>query len=481
MIQKDAYIVIDIGTGNARVAVVQPGGQVLSVARADIRYMKDERHPDALYFDPPALWATITDLAKKALAASPGVQIMALTATSQREGVVLINNKGQAVTGLPNIDHRGREWEDRIGDKSRIYQLAGRYPTSLFSAFKLLGIREKRKEHWKDLAVFLSISDWVTWQLTGIAQYEHSQASETLLYDIAKKEWSEELCGLFGMDKKLLAPLADAATIAGTLTKDAAAAWGLPADTVVVTGGGDTQLAIKSARPSVDDVVMVSGTTTPLVKLVNTYTIDPRERTWTSRDVEHGRFVLEANAGVTGLNYQRLKEIFYPNESYALIEKELAENKHSSCMASLGSLVAGEKIPLTKGGFVFPAPVTHALTRSCFVRATLLDMAFSIAENYNILYEVAGHEPDYIWACGGGLQSPALRQFIADSIQKEIRLREGYEQSSAAGGALVCNEALNISPELSDKMERVVPSGEDTIAALYSAWKQTRDCFRQSC
>ena len=33
--------------------------------------------------------------------------------------------------------------------------------------------------------------------------------------------------------------------------------------------------------------------------------------------------MFEANAGVTGLNYQRLKKIFYPNESYEVIEQEL--------------------------------------------------------------------------------------------------------------------------------------------------------------
>ncbi len=54
----------------------------------------------------------------------------AITATSQREGIVLLGKDGQPLTGLPNIDHRGREWENIMEDKSRIYQLTGRYPTS---------------------------------------------------------------------------------------------------------------------------------------------------------------------------------------------------------------------------------------------------------------------------------------------------------------------------------------------------------------
>ena len=479
MKQQDAYIVIDIGTGNARVAVVRPDGRVLSVARDNVRYHKDELYPDALYFEPAVLWEQVSTLARQALAAAPGVQIKAITGTSQREGIVLIDHKGKSLIGLPNIDHRGREWEDLVPGKSRVYRLTGRYPSSLFSAFKLVGIREKRKDTWKKLAFFLSISDWVEYQLTGHAKYEYSQASETLLFDVARKEWSAELTGLFGIDSSLLPPLAASGTIAGTILKKTADSLGIPADAVVVTGGGDTQLAVKSTRPLLDDMVIVSGTTTPLVKLVNSYVTDPGERTWTSRDIEEKRFMLEANAGVTGLNYQRLKEIFYPNEGYDIIEEELAANSNSHCMASLGSLVAGEKSPPTKGGFVFPVPVTHTLTRSCFVKATLLDIAFSIAENYKILYEVAGHTHDYVWACGGGLQSPALRRFIANSINKELRVREGFEQSSATGGAFVCNHALQVKTTLPGKVDITVPGGKDDMAALYSAWKQTRAGFWQ--
>ena len=75
-----------------------------------------------------------------------------------------------------------------INDKSEVYQLTGRYPTSLFSALKIVGIKHRRPEIWKEFATFLSISDWVEYKLSGVLHYEHSQASETLLYDVEKHE-----------------------------------------------------------------------------------------------------------------------------------------------------------------------------------------------------------------------------------------------------------------------------------------------------
>ncbi|MBO9151975.1 FGGY-family carbohydrate kinase [Chitinophaga sp. GCM10012297] len=478
MTDQHAYIIADIGTGNVRVAAASPQGQVLGVAREDIVYHKDPLYPDALYFEPEQLWQQVLRLAREVLQKVPAASVKAITATSQREGIVLLGKNGQSLTGLPNIDHRGREWEHIMHDKSRIYQLSGRYPTSLFSAMKLVGIRERRPDVWSQTTSFLSISNWIEYQFSGVARYEHSQASETLLYDVGRMAWSEELCSAFNLPASLLPPIAASGEVLGNVTTAVSQTLGIPATAKVIVGGGDTQLAIKSTRPAVDDMVIVSGTTTPIVKLTGTYTLDNEERTWTSRDIEPGRFVFEANAGVTGLNYQRLKEIFYPNEGYDVIEKELAENKHTFCMASLGSLLADEEVSLTRGGFIFPAPVSHLLTRGSFVWATILDIACSIAKNYRILAEVAGHEPDYIWGCGGGLQSRVLRQLIANLTGKKVKLRHEFQQSSAVGGALICNQALQLDVQMNETTETVHPQDEAHFTALYAEWEKTRNYFR---
>ena len=480
MQQKDAYIVIDIGTGNARVVVVQPNGEVLGEARDDIRYVKDELYPESIFFDPGELWLQIVNLGRQALAQAGPVLIKAFTGTSQREGIVLVGGNGESLIGLPNIDHRGREWESIIADKTRVYQLTGRYPTSLFSALKLVGIRERRTDTWKRTSFFLSISDWIEFQLSGIAKYEHSQASETLLYDVEKKQWSDELLSIFSIEKTLLPPLQSSATTIGNVRKNRMEEFGITGEAVVIKGGGDTQLAIKSTQPAIDDFVIVSGTTTPVVKLVDTYITDPQQRTWTSRNITETGFVFEANAGVTGLNYQRLKEVFYPNEGYDVIEKELQANQYNECMASLGSLIANEKTPLTVGGFIFPAPVSHELSRSSFVWATLLDIGFSIAENYFVLRDIAGHDPGYVWACGGGLQSKTLRQMIANIIGKNVQVRYGFRQSSAVGGALVCNEALGLAGIFQHtSIETESPRDSERFESLYSEWRKTRNFFRQ--
>ncbi|SDE35300.1 autoinducer 2 (AI-2) kinase [Dyadobacter soli] len=478
MTLKQAYLVADIGTGNVRVAIADATGAILGVASGDMRYQKDEHYPESIFFDPDALWEQIKNLAKTALAQAGAVTIAAITATSQREGIVAIDSTGRSLIGMPNIDHRGREWEDITPDKHSIYMLTGRYPTSLFSALKLAGVRERRPELWQQVSTFLSISDWAQFMFSGVKGYEHSQASETLLYDVAQGEWSQKLCDAYRLDSALLPPLVHSGSVLGKIKIEVAQELGISDTADVVVGGSDTQLAIMSIEPSVEDIVIVSGTTTPIIKIADHYITDAQERTWTNRHTDHANFLLEANAGVTGLNYQRLKEIFYPNEPYELIETEVAAIRDTHCVGALGSLLAGEKSPLIRGGFIFNTPVSHQLSRAHFVWATLWDIACSISENYNVLREVAHHDQDYVWMCGGGVQSRLLRQFIANLLGKKVMIRTNYRQASVSGGVVICNNALGIPNNAPETLEITQPQNDNACREWYNEWKRSREAFK---
>src|SRR5215467_8122083 len=104
----EAYLIIDIGTGNARVAVCSTDGGILAIEREDVRYEKDDRYPDAIAFDAEGLWEQVLGMADRAVQRVAGVVLVGFTARSQREGIVLLGREGESLIGLPNIDHRGR-------------------------------------------------------------------------------------------------------------------------------------------------------------------------------------------------------------------------------------------------------------------------------------------------------------------------------------------------------------------------------------
>ncbi|GAA4436280.1 FGGY-family carbohydrate kinase [Ravibacter arvi] len=477
---ENVYLVIDVGTGNVRVALVTPAGKVVAIAADVVRYHRDTRYTDALYFEPEALWAQILELCRRVMAGIDGARVAAITSSSQREGVVLLDASGREVAGMPNIDHRGRDFEDILADKDRVYRLTGRYPTSLFSAFKVLGIARREPERAAQISVMVSISEWVLFRLSGKTCYEHAQASETLLYDVENRRWSEELCADFAIDPAILPPLAYAGDVLGDVLPEWAGRFGISPGTKVVVGGADTQLAILSTLPSTDDVVIVSGTTTPVVKIVDQYITDDRQRTWTNSHALKQLFILETNAGVTGLNLQRFKAIFYPNEPYEQMEREIlaAIDKGPQCWAALGSLIADEKRPLIRGGFVLPTPLHHELTRGDFAFALLWDLACSIYENYRNLCDVVPHREPYLWACGGGMQSTLLLRFLAGLTGKEIRVRTHFTQSTVAGGAVICNSVLQLAEEMDASFEATLPDGEWDTTGWYNRWKKNREALK---
>lgn len=480
MSNNNKYLVIDIGTGNVRVAVTDTSGKILKLATDDVIYHIDEDYTHSIYFQPDQLWEQILKLTSEVIEPQYAKDIVAITSSSQREGIVILDNQGKSLLGMPNIDHRGRDYEEIIEDKDRVYQLTGRYPTSLFSAFKWVGLTKKKTEVANQTATFLSISDWVLFQVGKVKVYEHSQASETLLYDVEQKKWSDELCKVFSISAAMLPPLVNAGTIVAQAENSFTSKFGLNPTVQVIVGGADTQLAVESILPAQDDIVLVSGTTTPVIKIVNEYITDTQQRTWTNSHTTPEYFILETNAGVTGLNYQRFKTIFYPNEDYAILEKEVFEimNSAPECYAALGSLLCNEKTPLTKGGFIMNTPLSHTLVRGHFTFALLWDLACSIYENYMGLTEITPNKKDYVWACGGGMQSLALRQLLANLSGKEIRMRTNYRQATVTGCAFICNHALGINNTIETETISVFPDEKYPTTEWYLNWKKNRTALK---
>ncbi|WP_066071734.1 FGGY-family carbohydrate kinase [Neobacillus soli] len=475
---QKGYLVFDVGTGNARVAIVGTNGQVLAIEREDITYEVESLYPDSHYFSPQKLWVQLLRISKKVLNKTDDVELLAITSTSQRQGIVLFDKNGDSLIGLPNLDNRGREWEQEISHPETIYQKTGRLPNALFSGLKLFAVKNKQPLLWEKVAAFTSISDWITYQLTGKMVYEPSQAAETLLYDVHKNEWSEELCQQFRISPQLLPTITWSGTVLGFPSDLMANDLQLSTELPVIVGGADTQVAVKGTRASVDDLVIVSGTTTPIVQVVNETVQDSVEyKTWLNSHIENGRWTVETNPGITGLNYQRLKTIFYPNESYDVMEKEIAQAGEAVIVASLGSYMTHEKNGLVKGGFIFNAPVPPELSRAHFIWSALREIAFTIKWHFDALANITRTKREYVWACGGGFQSPSFAQFLADLLQKDIRISEGFMHASIAGAAAICNEALEINIGQSVSAAIIKPSKETNAAALYEEWKEAQQFY----
>ena len=470
------YLLIDLGTGSTRAAIVRSDGKTLAMRSFFNRYFRDDAYPDAQYFL-PANWETeILRCCREVHIQCPEITIDAVSAAGARQSLVLLDREGKAFYGLPNIDNRGREFMPALGDQPWIYERSGKWVTEDFCAAKLLGLRKKRPELYSRIGTVLSLSGHIAKIFTGLSVFEPSQACETQLYDLGAKQWSRELCAAYGVDPALLPPLVNAGEHVGAILPELREELGMAEDAVFVAGGADTQAALLQTGIQPGDIAIVAGTTAPVTALIDRKLTDPQQRVWVDANFGANGYLIEMNPGVTGLNYQRAKDFLAPDTPYEELERLYREKQDFRCTASFTSLLFYERRSLRSGGFYMPSPFPEPLDKVDMLWAVLADSACGIYEQLWRLRDLSGHDRGYILGCGGSLRSEALCRMIADLSGLELRLKPGFEQATLFGLVALCNGALHDDTTLgADGEERVYAPRENPLIRKYHRqWTRQR-------
>ena len=267
------FAALDYGTGSGKCALFDAAGHCLAVAREPWTYREEPVEPPGFTrgysFDPDAFWAALARCTRAALAkAGVGSDAIAgVSASAQRLGSVFLDARGREVYAGPNMDGRGFDGAMQIMGRlslERAVGIGGHWPPFVSTLARLLVYRSRPDA--VPVAKVLTLSDWMTWRLTGELAAEPSNACETMLLDFPSRTWSREITAAFDVDEHLLPPVVEPATRIGTVTPSAAAATGLRPGTPVYAGGGDTQCALLgSAVVEPGRAGAVLGTTAPVM------------------------------------------------------------------------------------------------------------------------------------------------------------------------------------------------------------------------
>ena len=472
------YLIVDIGTGNSRVALTTSTGKIIEVDSFENIYKKDDLYEDAQYFDPSEWRKRIMESCKKVIDAHKDIKISGISSSGARETIICYDEFGNDFLGLPNIDNRGAKWMDEIPEKAYVYEKTGRWCTEDFPAAKLMGFRKMHKEEFFKIKKFTSLSEWVGEIFTDRVVIEPSMACETQLYDIDEMKWSEKIAGFFKIPIEICPDVMNAGESLGKISKKISEVLSINPDAEFIIGGADTQLAAKAMNVKVGDICICSGTTSPVVTILDHKFYDDKERCWTDLNLGGKTYQVETNPGVTGNNFQRFKKVMLPNTSYTEIDENLAQKKDFICTASFSSLNFTQRKSLKKGGFVMRAPFPQNMDLYDYALAVLSDIACSIYVQYNNLNEMVPNSNNYILGCGGGFQSKYLCHAIADLTGKELRMYEGFNQATVLGCVKLCNEYYGIDNKESTSEPLVYrPSGnsESLIERYFHEWRTNRN------
>lgn len=470
------YLIIDMGTGNSRVALVNQNGEIKDIESFENRYYVDSLYVDAQYFSPDYWQERILSAMKSVIDRNRDLQVDAISSSGARQSCVLIDKKGNNLIGLPNIDNRGKAYIGEIQNKVEIYHKTGSWVTEDCIASKIYGLRKCHEDIYKKASTFTSLSEWVGYFLTGILCIEPSQATETLLFDLDSRKFSGDLIQRFGLEDLNMPVCQKAGTSIGTIKEDIKKALDIDYDIPFVVGGADTQIALKGAGMQVGDVGIVSGTTSPVVTLISEKYTDEELRCWTGLGLKGEGYQIETNPGVTGLNYQRIRNLLFEKVSYDDLEYALEQIQEIKCVAFFTSLDFENARGYPTGGFFMKPPFNQDFHREDMAWAIVADIACAIYHQYRQLISMTGNQKETILCCGGGFQSKMLCQHLANLTQKSLRLPKNFQQASVLGGAMVCNDFYKIKSLLDEKELLFEPDKEQTlIHEYYRKWERHRN------
>ena len=212
---KTHLLALDQGTSSSRSIVFDTHGRIQAMAQREFRQIYPQ--PGWVEHDPTELWSTQLATAREALAKAGlrADQIAAIGITNQRETTLVWNR----ATGVPI--HNAIVWQDRRAEPTcAALREQGLEPTfrdktglildAYFSGTKLKWILDHvagaRVAAQRGELAFGTVDAWLMWQLTGGAVHavDVSNASRTLLFNVHRNEWDDELLALLDIPREVL-------------------------------------------------------------------------------------------------------------------------------------------------------------------------------------------------------------------------------------------------------------------------------------
>ncbi|RVU54213.1 FGGY-family carbohydrate kinase [Anaerosphaera multitolerans] len=473
--REEYYLLIDIGTGNTVVAIGDSKRNIVDFMGFSNEYERDLAYENSLVFSPEKLLDKIIVAIKNLLGKNEIRRIESIICDSPRQSFVLLDENKKAIIGMPNIDNRGKEFIEKYSDeklKEKVYTLSGHPLTEDFGAMKLVATRERQKEIFNKSRWFISISEWLGSVFTEKLSMEYSHAGETQLFNIKENRWDEELCEIFNIDIDILPEVVSSGKVLGSIKNDFTTEFGLDSQTDFIVGGADTQFALEGIGDiNKSDLVIVSGTTTPIIKLRNNPIYDYENNIWNGKHCGGEKYMVESNPGVTGLNYQNFKEIFAHNISYDELENQYLKIKNPRVVASLTSQITLKAKGSIRGGFYLTPPNSNNITIYDFMYGILCDNVCAIYEKFKILNEK--EKNNLVVGCGGGFQSENFTQNLANLIGLPISLNEGFSKSSLMGLLNKSVKNKNNEELFSNTVKTYYPKEGTYIHLYYEKWLES--------
>jgi xylulokinase len=439
-----AVVGLDVGTTGVKALALSPEGEVLATATRG--YPLSTPRAGWAEQDPEDWWLA----AEAALAeVSAGRDVAGVGLSGQMHGLVVLDAADRVIR--PAIlwnDQRTAaecaEIEQRVGFE-RLVELTGNRALTGFTAPKLLWLRRHEPDAYARVARVVLPKDYVRLRLTGEWAIDASDASGTLLLDVGRRAWSEEVLEALDLPSAWLPPVLESPERAG-------ATAGAP----VAAGAGDQPAAavgVGAVRPDVLSVVL--GTSGVVLAPLPAYAHDPAGRVHAFCHAVPGAWqamgVMLSAAGSLAWFHERLA----PDVPFDGLVAEADRWEPGAGGLLFLPYLAGERTPHpdpdARGAF---AGLELRHDRGALVRAVLEGVAFGLRDCLDVLRPL-GVAGTAARVSGGGARGGLWLRIVASALDLPLELTAS-EEGSAFGAALLGGVAGGVFDNVDDAVAHCV-------------------------
>ncbi|MFA4015358.1 MAG: hypothetical protein RUDDFDWM_000438 [Candidatus Fervidibacterota bacterium] len=468
-----ACMAIDLGTSSCKVAIVDEHLNIRALASSHF----ETHYPKPLFAeqDPSEWWRAVCDATKDALASAGDVKIEVISLSSQREGLVLLDENFEPLRrAIVWVDRRANfelcELLNEFG-VDWLSQVVGVIPSAGFTAPLLCWVRRHEPEVFQKAKFITQPKGFLIARMTDSFAIDITLAPRFSLFDMRTMKYSDELLSWVGVSEQQLPKVVKPNEVVGFLSREAASQLGLADGIPVVAGMGDRQCEVLGlALEPMVEVMVASGTAANISVLVDTDVdslgLDARVARGPNignlKQLELG--IWACGAALNWLARELLGIQVAHERASDVIEGELGKSTNASSLIVLPFFAGAGAPHWDHDVLACIIGLTLGHSKSDIVRATLEALAVEVAENVE-LYRRAIGTLKRVVHCGGLAQMRSFNQAIADATEMEVQLPTSHD-AAVLGAAciglsmLTGEDEFRVATKLNPRREAVTCNDE---------------------
>ncbi len=461
---------VDVGTTSIKVAIIDENARMLGMSSSSYRMITPNQ--DYAQIDTEDMWRAFLKCVRL-LQGGKNIDlsmVAGISISSLCPGLAALGENGEVlVDPIIYSDRRStKEAElirEAVGEEKLFEITANTAMAGAMSGTSMLWIKRNLPEIYAKTKYFGHVNTLMAHRMSGEFAIDYSNASYTNLFETAGGyRWSETLCQKTGIDIEKLPPLHASTDIVGRLIQPELIELGIPGQTPVVIGGGDTACATLAAGVTkAGDVCESVGTTNVLTICVD----QPRfDRGFINRcHVVEGTWIYQGALSHTGSSYQWFRDHFCQDlvekaggndkAAFELLNKE-AEMANPGCDGLVFlPYMLGERSPIwdpyARGVFF---GLSLQTTRREMNRAIMEGCGYGLKQLSAIAERVTGQEIRSFTSIGGGAKSETWAQIKADITGKDINILD-MNDMAPIGAALLAGVGTGVFSDIYEAASRV--------------------------